>query len=246
MLDRRWTLYIAAALISLSAALYILHFALFQDPYHIWIYLLGDLAFLPIEVLLVTLILHRLLELRDRRMKLEKLNMVIGTFFSTVGTELLRLFSDHDPRMPEFRNRMVIADNWSPEDFARVQGEISRYSCDITIAEIDMQALRAFLVKNEDFLVRLLENPFLLEHESFTELLQAIFHLTDELKHRRDLTTLPENDLRHLSGDVCRAYQLLIRQWLQYVLYLKENYPYLFSLALRTNPFDEKASVIVN
>jgi hypothetical protein len=27
--------------------------------------------------------------------------------------------------------------------------------------------------------------------------------------------------------------------------YLKKNYPYLFSFALRTNPFDEQASVII-
>ena len=27
-------------------------------------------------------------------------------------------------------------------------------------------------------MVRLLENPMLIEHESFTELLQAVFHLT--------------------------------------------------------------------
>jgi hypothetical protein len=70
MLDRKWTFTIAAALIALSVALYALHLAIFQDPHHIWIYLLGDLAFLPIEVLLVTLILHQLLEMRDRKMKL--------------------------------------------------------------------------------------------------------------------------------------------------------------------------------
>ncbi len=244
--DRKWTFYLAAGLVALSAALYALHFAIYQDFHHIGIYFLGELAFLPIEVLLVTLILHQLLERRARQVKLEKMNMVIGTFFSTIGTEILTLFSDHDPRMPEFRERMVISEKWSPDDFARVQVDLSRYTCDITITEIDLPALRSFLVKNEDFMIRLLENPFLLEHESFTELLQAIFHLTDELKHRNDLIALPESDLRHLSGDVCRAYQLLIRQWLQYVLYLKENYPYLFSLALRTNPFDEKASVIIS
>jgi hypothetical protein len=246
MADRKWTLYLAAALIAVSVALYVLHFALFQDPYHIWIYLLGDLAFLPIEVLLVTLILHRLLELRDKRMKLEKLNMVIGTFFSTVGTELLAIFSDHDPRMPAVRNKLLIAESWSPEDFSRVNGDLSRYSCEISIGEIDLAALRAFLVGKEDFMVRLLENPLLLEHESFTGTLQAVFHLTDELKHRSDLTSLPANDLRHISGDICRAYQQLIRQWLEYMKHLKENYPYLFSLAIRTNPFDEKASVIVS
>jgi hypothetical protein len=245
MSDRKWTLTLAAALIALSVALYVLHFALFQDPYHIWIYLLGDLAFLPIEVLLVTLILHRLLEIRDRQMKLEKMNMVIGTFFSTVGKDLLTYFSDHDPRMPELRKDLLISESWSEQDFKRVSATLSGYSCDVVIAGIDLPGLRASLEANEEFLVRLLENPILLEHESFTQLLQGVFHLTEELKHRKNLTMLPENDLRHLTGDICRAYGLLINQWLEYMHYLKVHYPYLFSFALRTNPFDEQASVVI-
>jgi hypothetical protein len=55
-----------------------------------------------------------------------------------------------------------------------------------------------FLLEERDFLLRLLENPTLLEHESFTDLLRAVFH-----------------------------------------------HPYLFSLAMRTNPFDRQASPIV-
>jgi hypothetical protein len=38
---------------------------------------------------------------------------------------------------------------------------------------------------------------------------------------------------------------LLVQQWLEYVKYLKDNYPYLFSLAMRTNPFDQTASPFV-
>ena len=93
--------------------------------------------------------------------------------------------------------------------------------------------------------MRLLENPLLIEHESFTDMLQAVFHLTSELTHRKDLTSLPANDQQHLTKDICRAYHLLIIQWLGYMRYLKQHYPYLFSLALRTNPFDEEASVII-
>lgn len=246
MLNKKWTLTLAVALVTLSIALYILHFALFQDPHHIWIYLLGDLAFLPIEVLLVTLILHQLLERRDRQMKLEKLNMVIGTFFSTVGTDLLTYFSDHDPRMPDLRKELLISESWSEEDFSRVSATLTGYSCTVDITGIDLPGLKAFLAGKEDFLVRLLENPMLLEHESFTELLQGVFHLTDELNHRKDLALLPENDQRHLTGDICRAYRLLIIQWLEYMHYLKVHYPYLFSLAVRTNPFDEQASVMIS
>jgi hypothetical protein len=90
-----------------------------------------------------------------------------------------------------------------------------------------------------------LENPVLLEHESFTELLRAVFHLTEELAVREDLQKLPHTDYAHLAGDITRSYVLLVHEWLDYMKHLKDNYPYLFSLAMRTNPFDQNASVIV-
>jgi hypothetical protein len=96
-----------------------------------------------------------------------------------------------------------------------------------------------------DFLLRLLENPNLLEHETFTEHLRAVFHLTEELTSREDLMGLPDTDYAHLSGDIQRAYGLLVHQWLDYMRHLKDNYPYLFSLAMRINPFDQSASPIV-
>ena len=56
---------------------------------------------------------------------------------------------------------------------------------------------------------------------------------------------MPDTDYKHLSGDIKRAYTLLIHEWLDYMKHLKDNYPYLFSLAMRTNPFDRDASPIV-
>jgi hypothetical protein len=245
MYDKKWTLTLAVLLIALSVALYLLHFLIFKDPYHIGIYFLGDLAFLPIEVLLVTIILHQLLERRDRQMQLEKMNMVIGAFFSTVGTDLLTYFSDRDPRMQDLRKNLRISESWKEAEFTQVSAALSQHTCTVSIDENDMANLKNFLTGKEDFMVRLLENPLLIEHESFTELLQSVFHLTDELKHRKDLAGLPANDQRHLTHDICRAYHFLILQWLEFMSYQKKNYPYLFSLAVRTNPFDEQASVII-
>jgi hypothetical protein len=48
-----------------------------------------------------------------------------------------------------------------------------------------------------------------------------------------------------LAVDVTRAYTLLTRQWISYLEYLKTMYPFLFSLALRTNPFVRSPSAIV-
>jgi hypothetical protein len=110
---------------------------------------------------------------------------------------------------------------------------------------IDPQALRDFLTTHENFLLRIMENPMVFEHESFTDLLLALDHLTKELNARGDLSTISLEDRGHLSLDLQRVYTRLIPEWLRYMEYLKDHYPYLFSLAMRTNPFDDSACVEV-
>jgi hypothetical protein len=41
------------------------------------------------------------------------------------------------------------------------------------------------------------------------------------------------------------CHSLLISQWVDYMKHLKKNYPYLFSLAIRINPFNPDASAVV-
>jgi hypothetical protein len=139
----------------------------------------------------------------------------------------------------------VVTNKWSEKEFLKVQEECKHHTCDIEAKRGDLEWLRAFLKEKRQFLLILLENPNLLEHESFTDLLWAVFHLTEELLHRGNFEQLPETDCHHLAGDIKRAYRLLIAEWLAYMEHLKNNYPYLFSLALRTNPFDVHASVEV-
>ncbi len=76
-----------------------------------------------------------------------------------------------------------------------------------------------------------------------TTFLGVIANATELL--RPELESLPGADLRHLSGDFNRTYQRLAIQWLDYLEHLKEQYPYLFSLAARKNPFNPDASILV-
>jgi hypothetical protein len=238
----RWELLLGASLISLSALLYLTHYLLFRDAHHIAIYLVGDLAFLPIEVLLVTIIIHRLLTVREKRMMLEKLNMVIGAFFSEVGTQLLKLFCSFDPQADEFAQTLIVRKEWTEKDFSGVCARIKNHRYDIDLTRGGMEGLKQFLIERRQFLLGLLENPNLLEHESFTNLLRAVFHLTEEMAYRRDMGDLRRADREHLAGDMKRAYALLVSEWLAYMEHLMVSYPYLFSLAMRTNPFDPQAS----
>ncbi len=237
-----WLIYTAVALVVLSALLYLLHFLVFRDAHHIFVYLLGDVAFVPIEVLLVTVIIHRLLSHREKRALLNKLNMVIGAFFSEVGTDLLKSFISLDEDFDEVRQNLLVKNGWTRRDFLQAGKRMAAYDYTIETNPDALDDLRAFLLVKREFLLRLLENPNLLEHESFTDLLWAVTHLTEELAHRDDVHGLAAADYEHLAGDVRRAYARTIGEWLKYMEHLQRAYPYLFSLAVRTNPFDPAAS----
>lgn len=244
--DTRWKLIVGMGLVTLSIVLYAAHYLVFHDEHHLFIFFIGDLAFVPVEVLIVTLIIDQMLESRERQQRIEKLNMVIGTFFATIGTSLLSQLSRADPGISTIEERLVIGQDWKNNQFNEVLACLDSYTCTVGIDRVDMKALRNFLAGHEDFLLRIMENPMIFEHESFTDLILALDHLTKEMKARGDLDVLPLRDLNHLEGDMRRVYERLVPEWLKYMEYLKTHYPYLFSLAMRTNPFDSKASVVVH
>ncbi len=232
-------------LVLLSIFVYSIHFLIFHDAHHIFLYLVGDIAFVFIEVLLVTLIIHQVISDREKRAIMQKLNMVIGAFFSEIGTDLLRAFVRFDVTRDNFANHLNIDAQWSPDHFDKIKDLLDKKDYKVNSRAGDLTALKHMLVAKREFLVRLLENPNLLEHEQFTELLWAVFHLTEELDSRKDVGEVTDKDGNHLSGDIKRAYRLLVRQWVIYMEHLKTAYPYLFSLAVRTNPFNPAATVEV-
>ncbi|MBN2031488.1 hypothetical protein JW824_14745 [bacterium] len=240
-----WQILLGLFLITLSAIFYLIHFTIFHDSHHIFIYLLGDVAFVPIEVLLVTLIIHKMLSAREKKALLHKMNMVIGTFFSEVGRELIQNLSIFNPHIETLNRDLKLVKEWPAKKFDELSDLLRKFEYTIKIQKSDLKRLKQYLIGKRDFLLQLLGNPNLLEHDTFTNLLWAVFHLTDELSQREKIDQLPDSDLNHLSGDIKRVYHLLVSEWLDYMQHLKDHYPYLFSLAMRTNPFDHDASPVV-
>ncbi len=249
---RGWRVRIGILLVLASAILYTMNFLIFHDTHDLFFYISIDIAFVPIEVLLVVLVIETAIGEREKNIMLEKLNMVIGVFFSEVGTDLLRDISEFDSKSEEIKKSLIIKDNWSQKDFLEAGKCINDYNYKLDIEGTDPNSVsflintHNFLINKRKFLLTLLENPNLLEHETFTDLLRAVFHLTEELENREDMTKLHESDYKHLKLDTERVYNLLIYEWLQYMEHLMNNYPYLFSLALRTNPFDPDAKVEIS
>lgn len=242
-----WRLSVSLILISASIAAYTIHYLIFRDLHHIFLYMIGDIAFLFLDVLFVVLLIERLLAQREKQTILKKLNMVIGTFFSEVGLELLKRFSTFVSEATNLEKKLEINPNWKRRDFQKAMLEAKNFSYTIHMKKPNLQDLSKFLLSKRNFLLRLLENPNLLEHERFTDLLWAVFHLAEELAFREDkLEDLPESDYQHLAGDLKRAYSQIISEWIAYTGHLKESYPFLFSLAARINPFSSHPSAIVS
>lgn len=241
-----WRISVSLLLIGASALAYTFHYFIFHDAHHIFIYMIGDIAFLFLDVLLVILFIERVLALREKRAILNKLNMVIGTFFSEVGMELLKRFSEFTENSAILEKSLEIQPHWSKKDFKQALLASQNFDYKITVDVKNLGSLRAFLIEKRNFLLRLLENPNLLEHERFTNLLWAAFHLAEELQFRGDkLESLPDSDYDHLAGDLKRAYSQLTGEWIVYTSHLKKSYPFLFSLAARINPMNPQASPIV-
>lgn len=240
-----WQTRLGVALVALSVAGYLIHYAIFRDAHHIFLYLIGDIAFVFLEVLLVTLILHELLNRHEKQMRLEKLNMVVGAFFSEIGSNLLKVFSDWDAGLGAKREQLHVTTLWTEEQFDSVAASMKNHTYSVEPSRVELAGLRSLLAAKIEFLLRLVENPNLLEHERFTNLLMSTFHLAEEMAARKKTSDCPESDVLHLAGDINRVYGQLARFWLEYMKYLKANYPYLFSLAVRMNPFDESASPTV-
>ncbi|KNZ42610.1 hypothetical protein [Acetobacterium bakii] len=236
---------IAIAFIALSAIMYTLHFFIFGDAHHIFIYLLGDLAFLPVDVLLVALIFHKVIDDRDKQEKLKKINMVLSVFFSEIGVDLMKLFAQNDKNLVKLKPALLIRPTWNSKDYKNSIRIIKNSDYNLDLSEHSLTDIKEFLSSNRDFLLKILENPILLEHESFTDLILALFHVEQELSSRKDVSQLNANDRAHLVLDIERVYKLLFYEWLLYMNHLRKTYPFLYSYAVRTNPFDPDADIEV-
>jgi hypothetical protein len=209
-------------------------------------YFVLDIVFLPLQVVIVSIIIERLLHEREKRALIKKLNMVVGAFFSEAGNELLDQISAFCPGREEFASLLRIDSTWNDMSFAHAAQAVAHADIHPLPTPADLARLHDLLHQHRLFILALLQNPNLLEHDAFTDLLWALTHLAEELAARPGFDQLPAPDLAHLNADISRALSILIREWLAYMQHLRSDYPYIYSLSLRTNPFNPHRSPIIN
>lgn len=235
----RETIFIGAGLVVLSLFLHYVHFLIFRDAHHTLIFLFADIAFIPMEVFFTTLIIDKLLEKREKDHFLEKLNMLIGVFYTEIGTKILNVIVKGDENINLLKCNNLIKNNWTDSSFIDLEKNIAGYDFNINIDKIDIDTLKNELTKDRDFLMNLISSENLHEHETFTEMIMSLMHLKEEID-TRCCEDVEKYEMEHIAADLSIAYRYLTIEWCQYMKYLSKNYPRLFVKALINNPFDNR------
>ncbi|MBN1333161.1 MAG: hypothetical protein JW971_05310 [Synergistales bacterium] len=243
MFRDKWKKRYALILIAVSLVLYVLHFLIFHDTAFIFRLMINNLAFAPISVLFVTLFINEIMDIRNRQERIQRSYLALGTFFHEMGTELLYRLSRLDTRKEVLEEASGIDESWQEKDFEDLKKTMASGEICLSCGREHLASLSALLLSEKDQIVQMLANPALKEHDFLTDMLWSVYHLCMELLSRGDLTSTTGRDLDHLEKDAERAYGLLCIEWIEYMKHLKEEYPYLFSFASRTNPFREERKV---
>ncbi len=227
---------LAVALLLSSIIIYTIFYFVFHDLTLLEEYLFIHLGFLPISVLLVTLLLDGLLKRREKMERIEKLNIVMGTFFAELGKDLLRYLSKYDNDIEVIAREMLNIENFTDEDFNKMKEKIANRKYNINIDKINLYELRKFLLNSKEFAISLLDNPAIIEHEAFTDLLWNVLHVTDELKRISSFENMDPEDYKDIKGDIEKLYKLLLYEWVRYVQYLRHRHQHIFIYEAKTNP----------
>lgn len=221
-------LFVSFILIFLSFIMFLFHYLIFGQLENTVYYSFMSLCFIPINILAVTLVFEKLVERRARLERLNKLNMLVGLFFSDIGFTLLKLIVAGDEKI-QFLGLDF-------NDLKECKDKLASHDHDINFELINYPKLKALIIEGRDILSNLIINESILEHETFANLLMSLMHLRDEIlfiQHKE----LTQDDCVHLKGDLMRVYKFLDFQWIDYLSHLKQFYPYQYNSSIKFNPF---------
>ena len=229
----------------LSVLMYAVQLMVFDSPRDTGFYILQDFAFLPLQIAIVTVVLGRYLKSREKNERLKKINIIINAFFSEAGIDILTELKDFNKNYNDISLKLNVQPDWTDNMFSKTVKYFENTEIQIECSVEQLEALKVFMKSKMDFLIRMIENPNLLEHDTFTDMLLAVFHVMEELLARSGFEDDSKADMAHLSNDIQRAYKRLLVQWIEYMRHMHAEYPYLYSLLVRKNPFCKEKSVII-
>lgn len=247
----KWEVKYGIILLISIFVIYGIDYLIFGDFHDIFHYIMLHLGFIPLDIIIVTLVADKVVENHEKKTLQEKMDILMGSFFSGIGNGLISHFYNANSKSDITENLKTIK-KWKDEDYENALKKLEenpvKFKSTLNPEERVkfFNELKKFLLDKRPYLFDLIENPTIHERDNFSELLLSMMHLIDELDYRKTFKDLPESDYIHLFYDIDRVYSKLIYEWVRYLEYTYKNYPYMLKLAIRINPFNENADIHVN
>ena len=180
---------------------------------------------------LVVTATQAVLERSEARKRTQQLGILIGLYFSELGRRLIRFIIPFDAELRGTCLMTPAGPSWLEADFDRLVAKLKVLRYAVALDAAQLPALKRLLDAKNNILLRMLESPNLLEHDLFLNVLRAAFHLRDELSNDVSPTQ------QHINEDLGRVYRLSAQLWIDYMQYLRQDFPALFRTSLAGNPF---------
>ena len=115
-----WKLKFSILMVLLIIIIYGSNYLVLGDAEHIISYVWTHLGFIPVDILLVAFLLDEIIERKEKEAMLEKLDMLMSTFFSEVGNELINQLSTVNNYKASTENLKSIK-NWEDKAYEKNQ-----------------------------------------------------------------------------------------------------------------------------
>ena len=113
---KKWKIKFSILMIILIIVIYGSNYLVLGDGEHIISYVWTHLGFIPVDILVVAFILDEIIERKEKEAMLEKLDMLMSTFFSEIGNELISQLSSANKYKTNTENLKSIK-NWDDKDY---------------------------------------------------------------------------------------------------------------------------------
>ena len=181
------------------------------------------LAFIPVDVILVSFVIEEFLNKRDKEAALKKFTMVFGVWLRRTGFDIFHALNNL--LIDKEQNKIIFSEqNLSLKSIKRLKS----LKFDMKCERKGILALKEILEEKSERLFNIATNPVFSELNHPSELIMILLHLHDEFLSRPSVKEMEKADLQHISDDIEKAYKAFLLSWVDYMDYLNENYPVLF------------------
>ena len=139
-----WKVKFSILMIILIIIIYGSNYLVLGDAEHIISYIWTHLGFIPVDILLVAFILDEIIEKKEKEAMLEKLDMLMSTFFSEVGNELISQLSSVNKYKTNTENLKSIK-NWEDADYENKLNELKSTTVDFSAIDMTSEDREEFL-----------------------------------------------------------------------------------------------------